>query len=184
MTVQRACGQFSGKLCNARCIKCLRYLTFAGNHAICRSDKRRIVLVHTLSFEDARVLLICAVLALAAAAPQQPEKVIAILKQDFDQQPDGSYVYNYETENGIKAEETGTLKKASGPDSNDVIVAQGGFSYTAPDGTVINLNYIADDENGFKPEGEHLPTPPPIPPAIQKALDYLATLPPPPPSRA
>ncbi|XP_014363699.2 endocuticle structural glycoprotein ABD-4 [Papilio machaon] len=131
-----------------------------------------------------RVLLICAFLALAAAAPQQPEKVIAILKQDFDQQPDGSYVYNYETENGIKAEETGTLKKASGPDSNDVIVAQGGFSYTAPDGTVINLNYIADDENGFKPEGEHLPTPPPIPPAIQKALDYLATLPPPPPSRA
>lgn len=61
-------------------------------------------------------------------------------------------VSSYETENGIKAEETGTLKKASGPDSNDVIVAQGGFSYTAPDGTVINLNYIADDENGFKPE--------------------------------
>lgn len=31
-------------------------------------------------------------------------------------------------------------------------MAQGGFSYTAPDGTVINLNYIADDENGFRPE--------------------------------
>ncbi|KAJ0179910.1 hypothetical protein K1T71_004501 [Dendrolimus kikuchii] len=26
--------------------------------------------------------------------------------------------------------------------------------------------------------GEHLPTPPPIPPAIQKALDYLKSLPP------
>ncbi|XP_072940192.1 endocuticle structural glycoprotein ABD-4-like isoform X2 [Epargyreus clarus] len=132
-----------------------------------------------------RVFILLSVVALAVAAPQGPgDKVIAIIKQDFDQQPDGSYVYSYETENGIKADETGTLKKASGPDSNDVIVAQGGFSYTAPDGTVINLQYVADDENGFKPEAKHLPTPPPIPPAIQKALDYLATLPPPPPSRS
>lgn len=128
-----------------------------------------------------RLLLFFAVLVIAAAAPQ--EKVIAILKQDFDQQADGSYVYSYETENGIKADETGSLKKASSPDSNDVIVAQGTFSYTAPDGTVINLSYTADDENGFRPEGAHLPTPPPIPPAIQKALDYIASLPPPPPSR-
>lgn len=59
---------------------------------------------------------------------------------------------SYETENGIKAEETGSIKKASSPEASDVIVAQGGFSYTAPDGTVINLNYIADDDNGFKPE--------------------------------
>ncbi|KAL0840387.1 hypothetical protein ABMA28_015644 [Loxostege sticticalis] len=131
-----------------------------------------------------KLILLFGVVALVSSAPQKPsDQVIAIIKQDFDQQPDGSYKYSYETENGIKAEETGTLKKASSPDSTDVIVAQGGFSYTAPDGTVINLNYIADDENGFKPEGAHLPTPPPIPPAIQKALDYLATLPPPPPSR-
>ncbi|CAB3221337.1 unnamed protein product [Arctia plantaginis] len=131
-----------------------------------------------------RVLFLFGVLAVVSSAPQQGgEKVIAIVAQEFDHQPDGSYRYNYETENGIKAEETGTLKKASSPDTADVIVAQGGFSYTAPDGTVINLNYIADDDNGFKPEGAHLPTPPPIPPEIQKALDFLATLPPPPPTR-
>ncbi|XP_028163693.1 endocuticle structural glycoprotein ABD-4-like [Ostrinia furnacalis] len=132
-----------------------------------------------------KVVFLFGVVALVSSAPQQKpaDQVIAIINQDFDQQPDGSYRYSYETENGIKAEETGSVKKASGPDTADVIIAQGGFSYTAPDGTVINLNYIADDENGFKPEGAHLPTPPPIPPAIQKALDYLATLPPPPPSR-
>ena len=62
------------------------------------------------------------------------------------------FFFSYETENGIKADETGSLKKASSPDSNDVIVAQGAFSYTAPDGTVINLSYTADDENGFRPE--------------------------------
>ncbi|XP_026486353.1 endocuticle structural glycoprotein ABD-4-like [Vanessa tameamea] len=131
-----------------------------------------------------KILLILAFVAIAASAPQKPaDQVIAILKQEFDQQADGSYVYSYETENGIKADETGSLKKATGPDSSDVIIAQGSFSYTAPDGTVINLSYVADDENGFRPEGAHLPTPPPIPPAIQKALDYIASLPPPPPSR-
>lgn len=35
----------------------------------------------------------------------------------------------YETGNGIKAEETGTLKKASSPDSNDAIIAQGLFVF-------------------------------------------------------
>nr|XP_021207423.1 cuticular protein RR-1 motif 37 isoform X1 [Bombyx mori] len=121
--------------------------------------------------------------ALAAPQPQKSDQTAEIIKQDFDQQVDGSYQFSYETDNGIKAEETGSLKKASGPDASDVIIAQGAFSYTAPDGTVISLNYVADDDGGFKPEGAHLPTPPPIPPAIQKALDFLATAPPPPSSR-
>lgn len=35
----------------------------------------------------------------------------------------------YETGNGIKAEETGTLKKATSPDSNDAVIAQGLCSF-------------------------------------------------------
>lgn len=59
---------------------------------------------------------------------------------------------SYETGNGIKGQETGTLKKATSPDTSDVIVSQGSVSYTAPDGTVITLTYAADDVNGFQPQ--------------------------------
>lgn len=68
---------------------------------------------------------------------------------------------SYETGNGIRAEEQGTLKKAAGPDAQDVIVARGSYSYTSPEGEVISVQYVADDEGGFQPVGDHLPTPPP-----------------------
>lgn len=87
-------------------------------------------------------------------------------------------IFSYETANGIKAEEVGTLKRATSADKTDVIVNQGSYSYTAPDGQVISVSYVADDEGGFQPQGAHLPTPPPIPAAIQKALDYILSLPP------
>lgn len=125
------------------------------------------------------LLLVTACLAACLAAPQRTEAEAEIIAQDSNIDPDGSYQYSYETANGIRGQEQGTLKRSNNPaETSDVIVASGSVSYTAPDGTVITLNYQADDENGFQPQGDHLPTPPPIPPQIQKALDYLASLPP------
>ena len=69
--------------------------------------------------------------------------------------------YSYETGNGIKAEEEGTLKRAAGPDAQDVIVARGSYSYTSPEGELISVQYTADDEGGFQAQGAHIPTPPP-----------------------
>lgn len=79
--------------------------------------------------------------------------------------------YEYETENGIQAEETGYPKDIPGA-KHPVIVAMGSFSYTSPEGKPITLTYTAD-EKGFRPQGDHLPTPPPIPPEIAEALAHL-----------
>lgn len=86
------------------------------------------------------------------------------------------FIFSYEAGNGITADEQGQLKNAGNPQL-EAMQAQGQFSYTSPEGIPIKVTYIAD-ENGFRPVGDHLPTPPPIPPAIQKALDYIRSLPP------
>lgn len=82
---------------------------------------------------------------------------------------------SFETGNGIQAQEEGQLKNA-GNEETEALEVQGSYQYTADDGTPIAVSYIAN-ENGFQPQGEHLPTPPPIPAAIQKSLDFLAANP-------
>lgn len=68
-------------------------------------------------------------------------------------------------------EETGYYKNV-GPEDEKALVQQGSYSYQTPDGTVISTSYTAD-EGGFKVEGSHLPTPPPIPEEIQKGLNQI-----------
>jgi hypothetical protein len=59
---------------------------------------------------------------------------------------------SFEASNGIKVEESGYLKPAidvrtglgedKDDENGDSQVIQGSFSYTAPDGTPINLKYV------------------------------------------
>lgn len=51
-------------------------------------------------------------------------------------------------------------------------VQQGSYSYTSPEGQIITVTYTAD-ETGFHPSGDHLPTPPPVSPEVQKGLDLI-----------
>ncbi len=81
-----------------------------------------------------------------------------------------SYLFSYETGNGIVFQEQGTLKNPGQRDLESSAVV-GSYSYTSPEGIPITVNYVAD-ENGFRAEGAHLPTPPPIPEAILKSLAY------------
>ncbi|KAI8040867.1 hypothetical protein M5D96_006810 [Drosophila gunungcola] len=100
--------------------------------------------------------------------PSGGGEVIPIIKLESKVNTDGSY----KTGNGIKAEEMGYLKNP-GVKGAEAQTAEGSFSYTSPEGQEISLTYTAD-ENGFQPQGDHLPTPPPIPVEIQEALDKLA----------
>lgn len=76
---------------------------------------------------------------------------------------------SYETGNGIHAQETGYIKN-KGDEKHETFVQQGSVTYHDEHGHPITLNYIAD-ENGFHPQGAHLPTPPPIPEDIQKVIN-------------
>nr|CAI5866521.1 unnamed protein product [Callosobruchus analis] len=102
---------------------------------------------------------------------------IPIIRFDKEQSEDGSYKAAYETGNNIIAEEEGYLKPL-GPDPDaegqilNAQVQQGSYSYTSPEGQIITVNYIAD-EKGFHPTGDHLPTPPPVSPEVQKGLDLI-----------
>ncbi|XP_075981545.1 cuticle protein 3-like [Anticarsia gemmatalis] len=123
-----------------------------------------------------KLLLISALFGIAASAfapayPEQSnrpqasfEKNARIIALDSDVKED-SFRYNYETENGIKAEEQG--READG------IEAQGGYQYTGDDGQVYSVSYAAG-QGGFQPQGAHLPTAPPTPEAILKALEQNA----------
>ncbi|XP_055540681.1 larval cuticle protein LCP-17-like [Wyeomyia smithii] len=113
--------------------------------------------------------LFVTLLAVSFAAPQgSPSSLSAdaqapIVSSNSDIQPDGSFQYNYETGNGIKAQNQGSVKSVqvtkpdgSGTENAQAIVQTGSYSYQAPDGTNIEVKYTAD-ENGFHPEGDHLP---------------------------
>lgn len=58
-------------------------------------------------------------------------------------------------------------------EEKEIVVQTGSYSYPAPDGEIITINYVAD-ENGFQPTGDHIPTPPAIPEQIIKSLQQQA----------
>ncbi|XP_054264644.1 endocuticle structural glycoprotein SgAbd-1-like isoform X1 [Macrosteles quadrilineatus] len=103
------------------------------------------------------------------------EPVHVIVKQFEDNNFDGSFTYNYETDHGIAVESSGYLKNAG--TENEIQVIQGSYTYYSPEGVPITTTYIAD-ENGFQVQGDHLPVPPPLPEAIAKSIEYQRSLPP------
>ena len=80
----------------------------------------------------------------APAAPSGPP--IEIISFESENNGDGSYKFSYESANGIKAEEQGEVKN-KGSD-NEIQSVQGSYSYTSPEGQLISVTYVAD-ENGF-----------------------------------
>lgn len=64
------------------------------------------------------------------------------------------FIFSYETSDGIARQEQAELKNA-GTD-HAALAVHGTISWVAADGQQYTLNYVAD-ENGYRPEGAHLP---------------------------
>ncbi|XP_042213569.1 cuticle protein AM1239-like [Homarus americanus] len=113
-------------------------------------------------------LVLCALLAVAAAKPQggygapQPSytsgPVVPILK-DERQGPDefGNYNFEFETGDGISRHEQGAPQGETG-----AVASQGGWSFTFPDGTPGVFSFVADGA-GYQVQSDLLPTPHPLP---------------------
>ncbi|XP_055843598.1 pupal cuticle protein Edg-78E-like [Episyrphus balteatus] len=71
-----------------------------------------------------------------------------------------SFHYAFQTSNGIDINSAGDAK-----------VISGAYKYVSPEGQNVLLTYTAD-ENGYHPSGDLLPTPPPIPAAIIRAVEW------------
>jgi len=119
-----------------------------------------------------KYLVLAIFLGVAAARPQgnQKNEDVVILRSEFEDKGDGTFSWASETSDGTKHEQSGYLKNVG--TENEGISISGSYQYYSPEGDLYSLKYLAD-ENGFQPEGSHLPTPPPVPEAIQKALEII-----------
>ncbi|XP_075233221.1 endocuticle structural glycoprotein SgAbd-5-like [Lycorma delicatula] len=101
-------------------------------------------------------LLFSVYISVIDAAPQSPQDFphSEIISQYNELNPDGTYKYGFETNLGIKKDETGQLKDVPNEDNTakePAIVSQGSFSYIGSDGKTHKVDYVAD-ENGFSPK--------------------------------
>ncbi|PNF36680.1 Endocuticle structural glycoprotein SgAbd-9 [Cryptotermes secundus] len=94
--------------------------------------------------------------------PLTPQGYVPIVSSNFDLNPiDNSYNFNYVSGDGSERHEVGVLENPGTPVEG--VAVQGSYSYAAPDGTPVTLDYVADNF-GYQPVG------PNIHPAIIRAV--------------
>ncbi|KAJ8937325.1 hypothetical protein NQ318_008287 [Aromia moschata] len=95
---------------------------------------------------------------------------VTIVSQENTILPSGDFRWGFVAGNGIKVQQEGNTKALN--ETADEETFQGSYEYVGDDQKVYKVSYVAD-ERGYRPEGAHIPT---IPPLIQRALRYLATV--------
>lgn len=98
---------------------------------------------------------------MAAAGATSEDEHAEVKDFKSDVRPDG-FDYLLDTTNTIH-------QQASGDEHGNI---SGFYEYVSPEGEHIKVSYVAD-ENGYQPDSDLLPTPPPVPQAIVKALEYI-----------
>ncbi|KAJ6633070.1 Flexible cuticle protein 12 [Pseudolycoriella hygida] len=99
------------------------------------------------------IVVLAVLIALAASIPIDPQD-IEVLRYDNDNVGVDGYKFSYEQSDGVSRSEEGVLKNVG--TEQEGIEVRGTITWTAPDGEVYTLNFVAD-ENGYHPEGKHLP---------------------------
>ncbi|XP_050459514.1 flexible cuticle protein 12-like [Cataglyphis hispanica] len=103
------------------------------------------------------IIALCAVLAIAVAAPPHHDYSQTVLVKETPSDNIGldGYQYGYELSNGQAHQESAQLVNVG--QENESLAVRGSFTYVDPETNVrYTVNYVAD-ENGFHPEGAHLP---------------------------
>ncbi|KAJ3633260.1 hypothetical protein MTP99_010223 [Tenebrio molitor] len=99
------------------------------------------------------IALIC-IIGAAKARPQNPYHHSYITKYYNDNPGFGRYQYGFETSHGSRHDESGEVRNVGS--EHESLAVRGSYSYVGPDGVTYTVHYVAD-QNGFQPQGEHLP---------------------------
>lgn len=101
-------------------------------------------------------LLAIAAVAVAAPAHEQKHQVVVVKETPLDNIGIDGYQFGYELSNGETRQESAQLVNTDS--EHPSLAVRGSFSFVDPATNVrYTVNYVAD-ENGFHPEGEHLPS--------------------------
>uniref|UniRef100_A0A1B0GBG2 Uncharacterized protein n=2 Tax=Glossina TaxID=44049 RepID=A0A1B0GBG2_GLOMM len=110
-----------------------------------------------------KFILITALIAHVAAAGEEAHAETK--NMDVNVEADG-FKYDFETSNHIQASAHGDVHGN----------ADGHFEWVSPEGVHVKVSYVAD-EQGYHPASDLLPTPPPVPAHVLKALEYIKSHP-------
>lgn len=101
-------------------------------------------------------IVLAALVAIAAAAPQHyHDNTYVVRETPHNNIGIGGYNYGYELSNGESRQEFAEMRNAGS--ENAFLVVRGSYTMVDPaTGQQYVINYVAD-ENGFHPEGDHLP---------------------------
>ncbi|EDX09417.1 larval cuticle protein 65Ab1 [Drosophila simulans] len=99
------------------------------------------------------LIVFVALFAMAVARPNEAQ----VLKQDVDVAPD-TWNANLELSDGTSVVQQGSLKNVG--TENEAAVVHGSFTWVdEKTGQQFTTTYVAD-ENGYQPQGAHLPVAP------------------------
>uniref|UniRef100_A0A1A9VV32 Larval cuticle protein 2 n=1 Tax=Glossina austeni TaxID=7395 RepID=A0A1A9VV32_GLOAU len=106
-------------------------------------------------------VLVATLLACVVAAPVDDDVHAEVKELKSDVRADG-FDFTLDTSNNIH-------EQASGDAHGNI---HGDFEWVSPEGVHVKVSYVAD-EQGYHPSSDLLPTPPPVPAAILKALEFI-----------